>query len=266
MAASTQNRVLDALTALKHTGRIKGFHGRLGSLGTIPEKYDVAVTTACGSLNNMVVDTVDQGQNCIEYLRQQNVGRASFIVLEKVGEHLPGMKKIPTPEDVPRLYDLIAPKDPRFAAAFYKGVQDTLVAADLEQANRIAFGGQRRWRVVTLAGQLIDASGTMSGGGSAPQRGGMSAKLQAEAVPPDALRRFEQDSDAAARELEGVLEELRALEGAVAALSQAGPQLETSLTRIQLEIQAKDRELADATKRAKHLRYGPAAALLSPRC
>ncbi|KAG2749141.1 Smc hinge domain-containing protein, partial [Suillus brevipes Sb2] len=70
-ASTSQNRVLDSLTKLKQTGRIDGFHGRLGSLGTIPDKYDIAVSTACGALNNMVVDTVAQGQACIEFLRKQ---------------------------------------------------------------------------------------------------------------------------------------------------------------------------------------------------
>ena len=80
----------------------------------------MAVSTACGSLNNMVVDTVEQGQACIEYLRAQNIGRASFMVLDKL-TNTRGMEPIQTPEGVPRLFDLIKPKDPRFAAAFYKG-------------------------------------------------------------------------------------------------------------------------------------------------
>lgn len=48
--------------------------------------------------------------------------------------------------------------------AFYKALRDTFVVQDLAQANCIAFG-RRRWRVVTLAGESIDSSGTMSGGG-----------------------------------------------------------------------------------------------------
>jgi structural maintenance of chromosome 4 len=58
--------------------------GCLGSLGTIPDKYNVAVSTACGALNNMVVDTVAQGQACIEFLCKQNIRCASFMVLEKL--------------------------------------------------------------------------------------------------------------------------------------------------------------------------------------
>lgn len=228
--------------------------GRLGGLGTIPEKYDVAVSTACGSLNHMVVDTVDQGQACIEHLRKQNVGRASFMVLEKIGD-LPGKAQIQTPENVPRLFDLITPKEPRFASVFYKSVSDTLVAKDLDQANRIAFGGQRRWRVVTLTGQLIDASGTMSGGGNQVSRGGMSSKLQSDAVSPETLRKYEQDSEQAARELEVVLQELRQLEGEVEHLSRSGPQLDVTLSKIKLEIQTSDRQLAEAQKRVKDLRH-----------
>ena len=54
----------------------------------------------------MVVDTVQQGQTCIEYLRKQNVGRANFLVLEKIDE-TNGMRSIQTPENVPRLFDLV---------------------------------------------------------------------------------------------------------------------------------------------------------------
>ena len=59
--------------------------------------------------------------------------------------------------------------------AFYYSVRETLVANDLEQGTRIAYG-QHRQRVVTLQGQIIETSGTMSGGGQ-PQRGRMGSKL-----------------------------------------------------------------------------------------
>ncbi|KAI9066460.1 hypothetical protein FKP32DRAFT_1589530 [Trametes sanguinea] len=248
----SNNRVLDSLNRLKTSGRIQGFHGRLGSLGTIPEKYDVAVSTACGQLNHMVVDTVEQGQACIEYLRNQNVGRASFMVLEKLNSR--GMDKIPTPENVPRLFDLIKPKEPRFAPAFYKALQNTLVADSLEQANRIAFGGRNRWRVVTLQGQLIDASGTMSGGGSTVQRGGMSSKLAADAVPPDVIRQYQQDSEADARALEEAVQQLRELEAKLDALKQSAPKLELAYDKVHLDIRNAAKRIADTEGRVRELK------------
>ncbi|KAI9446965.1 SMCs flexible hinge [Lactarius psammicola] len=241
-ANTSQNKVLDSLTHLRNSGRVSGFHGRLRSLGTIPDKYDVAITTACGSLNNMVVDTVQQGQACIEYLRKQNVGRANFLVLEKVDE-TNGMRSMQTPENVPRLFDLVKPKEPRFAHAFYKALRDTLVAQDLAQANRIAFG-TRRWRVVTLAGELIDSSGTMSGGGAKPT----------DAVSPDVLRKYEHDSEAAAAQLTEAMEELRAAEAELEAVGKSGPQIDLNIDKVNLDIQNAGRRVVEAEKRVRDLK------------
>ncbi|KAG2337616.1 hypothetical protein BDR05DRAFT_970038 [Suillus weaverae] len=252
-ASTSQNKVLDSLTKLKQTGRIDGFHGRLGSLGTIPDKYDVAVSTACSALNNMVVDTVAQGQACIEFLRKQNIGRASFMVLEKLPTDRLN-ERVVTPEGVPRLFDLIKPKDPRFASAFYKGVGNTLVADNMDQANRIAFGGSRRWRVVTLAGQLIDSSGTMSGGGNHVSRGGMSSKLQAEAVSPQVLRTYEQESEQAARNLEAAQQELRDIEAEAERLTQAGPDIELNIEKLTMGVNNGKKRLTDAERRVQDLK------------
>nr|KAK5432306.1 Structural maintenance of chromosomes protein 4 [Exophiala xenobiotica] len=114
--------------------------------------------------------------SCIEYLRKNNLGRANFILLDKLAHR--DLSPIHTPENVPRLFDLIKPEDERFAPAL-RHHADTLVARDLDQANRIAYGA-RRWRVVTLDGQLIDVSGTMSGGGARVARGAMSFKPVSE--------------------------------------------------------------------------------------
>ena len=151
----------------------------MGNLGVIEDKYDVAVTTACGSLDSIVVETVECGQKCIEYLKKNDLGRANFICLDKLKEK--NMGPISTPENVPRLFDLIKPKEQRYKIAFYQGLNDTLVASDLTQANRIAYG-KTRYRVVTLDGQLIDTSGTMSGGGNRVQKGGMNSKFETNTV------------------------------------------------------------------------------------
>ena len=55
-----------------------------GDLGAIDEKYDVAVSTAIGALDNIVCDNMDTAQKCVEYLKQSGVGMATFIGLDKV--------------------------------------------------------------------------------------------------------------------------------------------------------------------------------------
>lgn len=68
-------------------------------------------------------------------------------------------------------------EDQRLAAAFYFALHDTLVANDMDQATRIAYG-RKRYRVVTLKGDVIEMSGTMSGGGRTQFRGKMGEKVK----------------------------------------------------------------------------------------
>ncbi|KAJ7680246.1 RecF/RecN/SMC [Mycena polygramma] len=248
---TSQNKVVDGLTRYKNTGRITGFYGRLGSLGTIPDKYDVAISTACPGLHHMVVDKVEQAQSCIEHLRDQNLGRATFTVLEKLRSD--GMEKIATPENVPRLFDLVQPKEERFAKAFYKALTNTLVATDMEQANRIAFGA-KRWRVVTLAGQLIETTGAMSGGGNQPARGAMSSKFAPEAVRPEVLRSLEQESSEAEKRLDEATKEMHTAEIELDRLKRAIPETETAFQKLGLDIENGKRRVSEAEKRISDLK------------
>jgi structural maintenance of chromosome 4 len=67
----------------KRRGILPGIFGRLGDLGAIDAKYDCAVSTACGPLDNIVVDTVDTAQKSIQFLKQNNLGIGTFIALDK---------------------------------------------------------------------------------------------------------------------------------------------------------------------------------------
>lgn len=176
------------------------------------------------------------------------------MVLEKLSS-TNGLDKVSTPENVPRLFDLIKPKEARFAPAFFKAVGNTLVANDLEQANRIAFGAHKRWRVVTLTGQLIDTSGTMSGGGTHVSRGAMSSKLAPDAVQPDTLRRYEKESEESTKAYEAALSDLRRMESEMDSFSREMPQVEMAIQKIELELQNGSKRIAEAEKHLKELKY-----------
>eukprot|EP00961_Rhodomonas_salina_P289383 3910526-Rhodomonas_salina.1 len=92
----------------KRSGKIKGIHGRLGDLGTIPAEFDVAISTACGALNHVVVDNTQVAQRCCDLLRSSGAGVATFLMLDKQ-QHL--APKCQTPPDgafpAQRLVDLV---------------------------------------------------------------------------------------------------------------------------------------------------------------
>ncbi|KAI9757041.1 MAG: hypothetical protein M4579_003610 [Chaenotheca gracillima] len=247
--SQTQGNVLSGLMRLKESGRINGFHGRLGNLGAIDQRYDVAISTACPSLDNLVVDSVEVGQQCIDHLRKNNLGRANFILLDRLAQR--DLSAIDTPEGVPRLFDLVKPQANQFRPAFFSVLQNTLVAKDLEQANRIAYGA-KRWRVVTLDGQLIDKSGTMTGGGTRVSKGAMSSKIVAE-TSKEQVSKLEQDRDALERDFKTFTDNQRELEISLKKQKNIGPQLEIQMQKTTLEIESLERNLADAKRRLKEL-------------
>ncbi|ETE72783.1 Structural maintenance of chromosomes protein 4, partial [Ophiophagus hannah] len=176
----SRGKVLEALIQQKKSGNISGIYGRLGDLGAIDEKYDVAISSSCGALDHIVVDTIDTAQKCVNFLKKQNIGVATFIALDKMAVWEKSMGKIQTPENIPRLFDMVKVKDEKVRQAFYFALRDTLVANNLDQATRVAFGKGNRWRVITLQGQVIEQSGTMTGGGGRVMKGRMGSSVIVE--------------------------------------------------------------------------------------
>ncbi|KAI7106509.1 structural maintenance of chromosome protein, partial [Hortaea werneckii] len=124
-------------------------------------------------------------------------------------------------------------------------------AKDLDQANRIAYGA-KRWRVVTLDGQLIDKSGTMSGGGTKVAKGGMSSKLSSD-VTREQVAKMEVDRDALEKEYAELQERQRELQGQLSELQATIPQLETQAQKLSLEVESIERNIADSRKHAQEL-------------
>lgn len=257
---SNQSRgeVLNSLARQADLGMIKGFHGRLGNLGVIDEKYDVAISTACPGLDNIVVEGVETGQACIEHLRRNNLGRANFILLNSLAKM--NLGPINTPENVPRLFDLVKPKDPRFAPAFYHQLRDTLVAQDLPHANRIAYGAQR-WRVVTLDGQLIDKSGTMSGGGTRVAKGAMSSKAFAQDYTLEQISRLDRESKLDQDSLASHIKHKDEMKGLLDKAMERIPQIDIEMEKVQLDISTGAKMVTEAKRRIKELQsnHGPDA-------
>lgn len=179
-----ENQVVQKLLqATEKDGPLRGAGvlGRLGDLATVGKEHDVAVSTACGGLlDYLVVETAEGGQQCLQFLKDFKVGRATFIVLSELTEwelKLEKMGRSSTGPPLPRLFDLVTPVpglEEKLRPALYMAMRDTLVASDLDTAVKTAYIGDRvQWRVVTLGGDLIDTSGTMSGGGKEVKSGGM---------------------------------------------------------------------------------------------
>jgi len=260
-----RSRVASAiLKASKKGGELAncGVMGRLGDLATIDEQYDVAVSTACGMLDHIVVQTTAGTQKCLEFLRRHNLGRASFVPLDKMkkGAH---DRAVETPEGAPRLFDLINPGHVSIAPALFLAVGNTLVAPDLETATRWAYEFGKRWRVVTVDGKLIETSGTMSGGGKSVQKGKMklsNGKKGSQKVNPMAdtssedCKKLEEQARAAQEELKACRAQRRELTEEIRSLNKRIKSLSVKLPKLQMDIEGFDTTREELTKQLPSLR------------
>lgn len=172
--SSTRSRLHNAILSAARDGHLQGVVGRLGDLASVDREFEVAVSAAAGSnLDCIVVRTAENAQACIQFLRRENLGRATFIILEKV-EYLrnpiESWGRSDQGQDGRRLFDFLNIPNPQNRTALYYSLRDTLVANSLEEARRIAFKPTRQNRVVTTSGELIESSGAMTGGGRGPTR------------------------------------------------------------------------------------------------
>ncbi|BAU01243.1 Structural maintenance of chromosomes protein [Vigna angularis] len=234
----SQGSVLKAILKAKETKQIEGIYGRMGDLGAIDAKYDVAISTACAGLDYIVVETTNAAQACVELLRTENLGVATFMILEKQVDLLPTMKKkVSTPDGVPRLFDLVKVQDERMKLAFYAALGNTVVAKDLDQATRIAYGGNNEFRrVVTLDGALFEKSGTMSGGGGKPRGGKMGTSIRATSVSVESVGNAEKELFELTAKLNDIRQKIVAAVQRYQASEKAVAAFEMELAKSQKEV------------------------------
>ncbi|KGL92808.1 Structural maintenance of chromosomes protein 4, partial [Charadrius vociferus] len=232
----SRGKVLEALLQQKKSGNIPGLYGRLGDLGTIDEKFDVAISSCCGSLDHIVVDTIDTAQQCVNFLKAGRIGVATFIALDKMTVWEKRMEKIPTPENTPRLFDLVKVEEEKVLPAFYFALRDTLVANNLEEGTRVAFQSNKRWRVVTLKGHIIEQSGTMIGGGSKIMKGRMRSSFLMD-VSEEEVSKMESQLQKDSKRAVQYEEEKLQLEEAIRKLHQEVQEMRNTLEKYTASIQ-----------------------------
>jgi len=253
-SSQSQNRIENQLLKLK----IPGLYGRLGSLGSIDQKYDIAVSTAGPELNNFVVDNPETAKRCIDALRKHSIGRARFMALDKLRNP---SQVDPSRFPATRIFDLVKPVDPLFLKAFYSALGDTLVVDTPDDARRTAFDGQRRHKVVTLGGMLVSSSGTMSGGGS-PSRGFMAKTVST--ISSEELENLEKVLADVEMEYADIRQQLASAQAREEELTAEIPRAKMELDREEMSLKQQESNFTEVKERRRAIKAE--IALLSQKC
>ena len=139
---------------------IRGVHAPLVKLGQVDEEYSTAMEIAVGGrMSHIVVDDEHVASTCIELLKSSNAGRATFVPLNKIVK-CPRSLNLPKEKGVIDFAINLIDFDDEYLNAFYYAVGETLVVEDRSVANKLI----GKYRMVTLAGDLFEKSGSITGG------------------------------------------------------------------------------------------------------
>ncbi|NCB51849.1 MAG: chromosome segregation protein SMC [Clostridia bacterium] len=228
-------------------GALRGVGGTVAELIKADERCALAIETALGgAIQNIVVDTQNDGRAAIELLKRRDCGRGTFLPLDTMrGGRL---DSIPDEDEgcVGLAVDLVA-FDSKYRNVIENLLGRTLVAETLTDAMAISRKNGGRLRIVTLDGQLIHAGGSMTGGSAAKgtgilsraneleklqaARAGISEKCDALAAEADKLKR---ELSAGRYELEMASEDLQAVRNEKASLAAERRANENSAAELEL--------------------------------
>ncbi len=148
--------------------RLKGIHNTIGNMLDIPSKYELAISTSLGNnLNFLVVDNENSAKEAINYLKDNKLGRATFLPLNIIKSRYidedtkERLKKINGYIGI--LSDLVK-YDFIYQNIMENQMGNIIVAKDIDAMNLIAKIMEYRFRVVSLDGSIIYAGGSIQGG------------------------------------------------------------------------------------------------------
>ncbi|MBR1377015.1 MAG: chromosome segregation protein SMC [Bacilli bacterium] len=157
-----------AVRSILNNPKLSGIHDVIGSLVDTDSVYSLAISTALGSSSSfIVVDNEICAKEAINYLKNNNIGRATFFPLniikpkaieEDVLNNIKGLAGyIGIASDITSF-------DPRYRNIILNQLGNIIVVDNIDNANNMAKKIQNRYRIVTLEGDLINVGGSITGG------------------------------------------------------------------------------------------------------
>ncbi len=242
-------------------GALRNVCGTVADIIKTGDEYTIAIETALGnSLQNIVVNTEEDGKAGINLLKRRDAGRATFIPLSGTRGRELNEKGLHAEQGVlGTAFELVQFED-KYRNVISDLLGRTVVAEDLDTAIRVSrkYGG--RFRIVTLDGQVMNAGGSMTGGSAARSVGILSRANELKALTAEAEKAEQIEKELSARaaeaerelekanyETETALTELRSAEDELVALRAA----EAQRRRLVEDVEKSAAQLAELAAQTK---------------
>ena len=148
--------------------KLNGVHNVLGKLIDVSEEYALAIETALGANTNViVVDNETIAKECINYLKSNNLGRATFFpinIISPRGVDFDTLNLLKGNSDFIALAsDVVKYKD-TYRGIVANQLGNVILVKDIDAVNRIGKLVKYRYRVISLDGEIMHTGGSLTGG------------------------------------------------------------------------------------------------------
>jgi chromosome segregation protein len=203
----------------------KGMNGVLANLISVDKKYEAAIEMCLGqTLQNIVTETEEDAKKLIEHLRQNKLGRASFLPISSIkGRKLDKISKGNIDGIIGIASDLVK-CNKKYEQIVLNLLGRTLIVENMDTAIKVAKSNLYSFRIVTLDGDIISNTGAISGG-----------SVQTKTV--NILGR--------SREIESLEKELKQIEQKIKDITEEKRKYTESVTDVIEEVTRLEKELQD---------------------
>lgn len=230
---------LRAMMDARDRGEIKGICGTVSDLCKPEEEYQDAASAAAGQrMQAVIVEDDGVAAECIGVLKRSNLGRLTFLPLNKMLEGRPrGKAVMARSQTMGFMLDHIV-FDEKFRPAMWYVFGDTLVVRNIDELRKFMGG----IRLVTLEGDIAEASGAMAGGSvdrhsrSAPEKGKVEDIGSRLRILTAESEQKSAELGAIRSELSSLEERIRLVKGNMGDRSVASSALQSQKTQIEKDL------------------------------
>ena len=267
------NKAVRLIMQAAEKNALRGVHGPVANLMTTDKRYAVAIEIALGAgMQNVVVDREEDAKSAINFLKQRDGGRATFLPLTAIRGDVLREAGVEREYGYVGVASQLVQFDERDAEIFNNLLGRTVVVEDMDCGIAIARKYSNRFRIVTLDGQVLNRGGSMTGGSVSRSAGILSranelkeltARREALTEKLDAALReadeAKRDLNAAQYELDVAREQQRGAEDAVLRLTGEKKQYDMLLESLRARESDIAAELESITARTEELKKAAAA-------
>lgn len=243
-----------AILKARERKQLKDIHGAVLELIDIPKQYVTAVETVLGGQAQYVVVSNEQSaRTAINYLKKSNSGRATFLPLHSISARfIPAAveNNIKGHDGFVGIAAELVQTDAQYDKVLKHLMGHVIVVKTLKDANEIASLAQRRYRVVTLEGDVVNPGGSMSGGARQKRNSSLFTREKDLQEVSEKLvefnKRADQFSQQVAKQKEWITEiedDIEALESDIGQAQQVLQHKREYLTEVTMRLQSLDESL-----------------------